>query len=144
MLLAAGSMLLWWWLGTGSVEPAPDAAAGAAPTPSLSSPPQVPAAAAVAEPAPSTVPPAPEVPAAQRQERKITRGLALRPAGGLQVDSLPPGSVAGALRLQVGDAILSVNGEPVSSLEQFARIYREQGLPRQVTIIRDGKELHRH
>ena len=80
----------------------------------------------------------------QRQAAKIARGLSANPGGGILVEEAPPGSVAGQLRLQVGDVITSVNGEAVSSPEQFAGIYREQGLPRQLTIIRDGKEMHRH
>jgi len=83
-------------------------------------------------------------PVDQRQAAKIARGLSANPGGGILVEEAPPGSVAGQLRLQVGDVITSVNGEAVSSPEQFAGIYREQGLPRQLTIIRDGKEMHRH
>ena len=83
-------------------------------------------------------------PADQRQAAKIARGLSANPGGGILVEGAPPGSVAGQLSLQVGDIIISVNGDAVSSPEQFARIYREQGLPRQLTILRDGKEVHRH
>jgi membrane-associated protease RseP (regulator of RpoE activity) len=80
----------------------------------------------------------------ERQVAKLTRGLAARPGGGVLVEAVLPGSVAGQLRLQVGDAIITVNGEPVGSPEAFARMYQEQGLPRQLTIIRDGREMHRH
>lgn len=80
----------------------------------------------------------------QRQAAKIARGLSANPGGGILVEGAPPGSVAGQLRLQVGDVIISVNGDAVSSPEEFARIYSEQGLPRQLTIIRDGREMHRH
>jgi S1-C subfamily serine protease len=83
-------------------------------------------------------------PVDQRQAAKIARGLSANPGGGIRVEGAPPGSVAGQLRLQVGDVITSVNGDAVSSPEQFARIYREQGPPRQLTILRDGREMHRH
>jgi membrane-associated protease RseP (regulator of RpoE activity) len=83
-------------------------------------------------------------PVDQRQAAKIARGLSANPGGGILVEGAPPGSVAGQLSLQVGDVIVSVNGDAVSSPEQFARIYREQGPPRQLTIIRDGREMHRH
>jgi membrane-associated protease RseP (regulator of RpoE activity) len=83
-------------------------------------------------------------PVDQRQAAKIARGLSANPGGGILVEGAPPGSVAGQLRLQVGDVIMAVNGDAVSTPEQFARIYREQGLPRQLTIIRDGREMHRH
>jgi S1-C subfamily serine protease len=80
----------------------------------------------------------------QLQAAKVVRGMSPSPGGGVLVDSTPPGSVAGQLHLQAGDVIVSVNGQPVSSTEEFARIYREQGLPRQLTIMRGGRELHRH
>lgn len=80
----------------------------------------------------------------QRQVAKITRGLDAAPGGGIVVTATPPGSVTGQLRLREGDVIVAVNGETVSSPDEFARIYREQGLPRQLTILRDGREIHRH
>jgi S1-C subfamily serine protease len=80
----------------------------------------------------------------QRQLTKITRGMSSAPAGGILVTGTPPGSVTGQLRLREGDVIVSVNGEAVSTPDEFARIYREQGVPRQLTILRDGREIHRH
>ena len=115
------------------VKPASPTAAQAATAAALSHP----AVSATGEPVDST-------PLDQRQAAKIARGLSANPGGGILVEEAPPGSVAGQLRLQVGDVITSVNGDAVSSPDQFARIYREQGLPRQLTIIRDGKEMHRH
>jgi S1-C subfamily serine protease len=80
----------------------------------------------------------------QRQFAKVTRGLTANPGGGILVESIPPGSVASQLRVQAGDVIVSINGNAVTSPEEFARIYREQGLPRQMTVIHNGREMHRH
>lgn len=80
----------------------------------------------------------------QRQTAKITRGMDAAPGGGIVVTATPPGSVTAELRLRQGDVIVAVNGETISSPDEFARIYREQGLPRQLTILRDGREIHRH
>lgn len=80
----------------------------------------------------------------QRQLAKITRGMSPAAAGGILVTGTPPGSVTGQLRLREGDVIVAVNGEAISTPDDFARIYREQGVPRQLTIIRDGREIHRH
>jgi S1-C subfamily serine protease len=80
----------------------------------------------------------------QRQLAKITRGMSAAAAGGILVTATPPGSVTGQLRLREGDVIVAVNGEAISTPEDFARIYREQGAPRQLTIVRDGREIHRH
>ncbi|MGH8209314.1 MAG: PDZ domain-containing protein [Steroidobacteraceae bacterium] len=78
------------------------------------------------------------------QREKVSRGLSARAGGGVEVDEVPSGSIAGKLGLQSGDVILSINGNVISSPEEFAAIYQQQGLPRQVEIIRDGRVLHRH
>jgi len=163
-LLVAGAGVLAWWLrpaGTGAPTAATGATAvGAAAAAATSQGTDAPGATGARQsaPAPITAPFSPPTPIAvddtravangataeQRQENKLTRGLKARPGGGIVVEAVPPGSVAGQLRLQVGDAIITVNGEPVGSPEEFARIYQEQGLPRQLTIIRDGREMHRH
>jgi S1-C subfamily serine protease len=80
----------------------------------------------------------------ERQVAKITRGLTANPGGGILVEAVPEGSVASQLRVEAGDVIVSVNGATVTSPEEFARIYREQGLPRQMTVIHDGREMHHH
>jgi S1-C subfamily serine protease len=80
----------------------------------------------------------------QRQVAKMTRGLAANPGGGILVEAVPEGSIASQLRVEPGDVIVSVNGHAVASPEEFARIYREQGPPRQMTVIHDGREMHRH
>jgi S1-C subfamily serine protease len=80
----------------------------------------------------------------QRQSDKITSGLAVNPAGGILVLAVPPQSVVSQLRVEAGDVIVSVNGQPVASPEEFAGIYREHGLPRQMTVLRQGREIHRH
>jgi hypothetical protein len=88
--------------------------------------------------------PVPVSSADQRQLAKITRGMSVAAGGGVLVTETPPGSVTGQLRLRAGDVILAVNGEAISTPDQFARIYRDQGLPRQLTLVRDGREIHRH
>ena len=80
----------------------------------------------------------------ERQDAKIARGLASNPEGGVLVQSTPPASVAGALRLQPGDVILTVDGVRISTPAEFVRLYREQGMPTELTIVRDGRELHLH
>ncbi len=80
----------------------------------------------------------------RQQDDKIVRGLTTNPRGGILVSSVPPYSVVSQLRVEAGDVIVSVNGRPVGSLEEFVRIYREQGLPRQMTVIHHGREMHHH
>ena len=151
-LLVAGAGVLAGWLRSSDAV-APPAAPGA---PADVGAPAGPMGATQSTPAPVALPFSPaEPPVAgatqvangstqERQDAKLTRGLKARPDGGILVEAVPPGSVAGQLRLQVGDAIITVNGEPVGSPEEFARMYQQQGLPRQLTIIRDGREMHRH
>jgi hypothetical protein len=83
-------------------------------------------------------------PADARQLAKIAHGMRANPAGGILVEATPPGSVVGQLRLQPGDVILSVDGVPATTPEQFALDYREHGLPRELTILRNGTEFHLH
>jgi S1-C subfamily serine protease len=88
--------------------------------------------------------PPPAMSVDERQDAKIARGLASSAEGGLLVASAPPASVAAALRLQPGDVILTVNGSAVSTPADFVRIYREQGMPSELTIMRAGREMHVH
>jgi membrane-associated protease RseP (regulator of RpoE activity) len=130
----------------GSAAPQPNSAVAAAAGAS--------AAPSVAAALPAVADSAPEVPASDtqqalppleaRQLAKITHGMRPNPAGGLLVEATPPGSVVGQLQLQPGDVIVSVDGIPATTPEQFARTYQEQGLPRELTILRNGAELHRH
>lgn len=80
----------------------------------------------------------------ERQLVKIARGLSAGSDGALHVTATPPGSVVGQLHLQPGDVIVTVNGQPVASPEEFGRIYHEEGLPTELTLIRRGREVHRH
>ena len=80
----------------------------------------------------------------RRQDAKIARGFAPNPSGGILVQATPPGSVAGELRLEPGDVVVSVNGEAVSSPADFVSIYRAHGLPTQLTVLRGGREIHLH
>jgi hypothetical protein len=101
---------------------------------------------AVPDNAPDAEPPPEHAlpPVDARQLAKIAHGMRPNPAGGILVEATPPGSVVGQLRLQPGDVILSVDGVPATTPEQFALNYREQGLPRQLTILRNGTEVHLH
>ena len=77
------------------------------------------------------------------RQAKLTRGLAGRSAGGLLVEQVPPGSLPEQLGLRAGDVILGINGDRISSLEQFAQMY-DQGRPRQIELLRDGRVVHVH
>jgi hypothetical protein len=113
--------------------PAPEGSgAGGAPDPS-----------APPEPG-SSEPTAPAMSVDERQDAKIARGLTGAAEGGLVVESAPPASVVGALRLQPGDVILTVNGASVATPADFVRLYREQGMPSELTILRAGREMHLH
>jgi type II secretory pathway component PulC len=81
--------------------------------------------------------------AEQRQTAKITRGMRADPVGGIRVEEAPPGSVASEMHLQPGDLLKSVNNETVGAPEDFARIYRSEGMPGEFVVIRNGRELHR-
>lgn len=91
-------------------------------------------------PGAGTAPP----PLEMRQLAKIAHGMRPNPDGGILVEATPPGSVVGQLRLQPGDVIVSVDGVPATTPEQFARTYRERGLPQQLTVLRNGTEIHLH
>ena len=80
----------------------------------------------------------------ERQDAKIARGLSSNAAGGVLVQSAPPASVVQALRLQPGDVIVTVDGAHVSAPEDFVRLYRAHGMPTELTIVRDGHEVHLH
>ena len=162
-MLVAAALVVWLLLSrTGRPPSAPAPAAGRAPVaaagtqaaraPQAPAPPGAPATrAGTADEAGST--PAPETPPAlnpgaagadERQLVKIARGLTLGPDGTLRVSATPPGSVVGQLHLQPGDVIVTVNGRAVSTPEDFARLYHEQGPPTELTLLRDGQEIHRH
>jgi S1-C subfamily serine protease len=79
----------------------------------------------------------------RRQSAKITRGMSSNPQGGIRIDAALPGSVAGQMNLLPGDVLTAVNGTPVSSPEEFARIYRTQGIQGEFVVIRGGREIHR-
>ena len=157
-MLVAAALIVWLLLSrTGPPPSAPAAAASGTPVaagPQAARAPQAPAPAGragTADEAGST--PAPEMPPAlspgaagadERQLVKIARGLTLGPDGTLRVSATPPGSVVGQLHLQPGDVIVTVNGRAVSTPEDFARLYHEQGPPTELTLLRDGQEIHRH
>lgn len=47
------------------------------------------------------------------------------PSGGMLVEAVPPGSLAGKLGLQVGDVVKNFNGQPVKSNEDVHRILQQ-------------------
>jgi S1-C subfamily serine protease len=152
-LIVSAGVVTWLVLPVYERRPATAGAAATASGPAIIAPPAVtgptPAAAAAPAPvSPNTVGARGEevdtIEQDQRQVAKVTRGLTAHPGGGILVESIPPGSVASQLRVQAGDVIVSINGDAVTSPEEFARIYREQGLPRQMTVIHNGREMHRH
>jgi membrane-associated protease RseP (regulator of RpoE activity) len=116
-----------------------------APTPQLpaAAAPTTPAAPA-AEAADASAPSGPEADVERRQNAKIARGLTDGESGGVLVQAAPPGSVASALHLKPGDLITAVNGQPLTSTEQFIQLYRAEGLPNQLTVQREGREVHVH
>jgi S1-C subfamily serine protease len=160
-MLVAAALIAWLLLSrTGPPPAAP--AAGASGTPVAAGPqaaraPQAPAPPGATDTRVGTPEagstPVPEAPpvlspgaagADERQLVKIARGLTLGPDGTLRVSATPPGSVVGQLHLQPGDVIVTVNGRAVSTPEDFARVYHEQGPPTELTLLRDGQEIHRH
>jgi S1-C subfamily serine protease len=115
--------------------PAPAPATVLATTPAPGAPPQ---------PAPAVTVPASVTEAAeQRQSAKITRGMSASPGGGIRIDEVPPGSVVAEMHLQPGDLLKSANNQTLSSPEDFARLYRAEGMPGEFVVVRDGRELHR-
>jgi len=125
-------------------KPAPAPAAGAAPPPPQSSnpgarfkrpepyapvgdvPTEPPPAAA---PAPGSAPapgpaPAPKAPAPRPVSGAPPAGL----AQGLAIQDVPPGSLLERIGLQPGDVVRSVNGEPVASEADVARVLQQRGM----------------
>jgi hypothetical protein len=160
-MLVAAALVVWLLLTRAGRPPSAPAAAAnralAAAGPQAARAPQAPAPpgalATRAGTAEAGSTPAPEAPQAlspgaagadERQLVKIARGLTLGPDGTLRVSATPPGSVVGQLHLQPGDVIVTVNGRAVSTPEDFARRYHEEGLPTELTLLRDGQEIHRH
>jgi len=167
LVIAAAGLTAWLWLreeragvapatlqpGAPAAAPAPSAAgasvaAGAATSSGAPTPAGVGPGGAPEPPAPeapgSSEPTTPAMSVDERQDAKIARGLASTAEGGLLVESAPPASVVAALRLQPGDVILTVNGASVPTTADFVRLYREQGMPSELTIVRAGREMHLH
>lgn len=149
-LIATAGVLTWLAVAVHN-RPAVEGAAATHPAPAAVTSAAVSSAPATAAPPPAstvalraTDPVADTLQQDQRQVAKITRGLAANPGGGILVEAVPEGSIASQLRVEPGDVMVSVNGHAVASPEEFARIYREQGLPRQMTVIHNGREMHHH
>jgi S1-C subfamily serine protease len=76
--------------------------------------------------------------------REMTRQviIAARPDGGLQVKRVQPGSAFERMGLRAGDLLQSVNGNPVNSGEELARLYQQindGSGEMNVGVLRDGK-----
>jgi general secretion pathway protein C len=87
----------------------------------------------VAAPAP------PPVAASAPQQPTPTQGA----TRGLVVQSIPPGSALERFGIQPGDVIRSVNGEPVNSEADLARIVQSRGLqgPYTAEVVRGGQTI---
>ncbi len=156
-LIALVALGAWYWRmhDGAAVSPAPTTAPHPPPAPGSDTPPPP---AAMLPPASSPVPGADQSAtraadtdaasasdADRRQDGKIARGLAALPDGsGILVVDTPAASPATELHLQRGDVITAINGERATGPEDFVRIYRAQGLPTQLTVMREGRELHLH
>jgi general secretion pathway protein C len=51
--------------------------------------------------------------------------IGMPPGGGVRMEAAPPGSLAAKLGLQPGDLIRKVNGQPVASTGDLARLYQQ-------------------
>src|SRR3954470_24340139 len=51
--------------------------------------------------------------------------IGMPPGGGVRLDAAPPGSLASKLGLQPGDVIRRVNGQPIASSGDLARLYQQ-------------------
>ncbi|HZZ94361.1 MAG TPA: type II secretion system protein N [Usitatibacter sp.] len=51
--------------------------------------------------------------------------IGMPPGGGVRMDAAPPGSLASKLGLQAGDVIRRVNGQPIASSGDLARLYQQ-------------------
>jgi general secretion pathway protein C len=118
-------------------RPAPAPPAGAAPPPQSSSPgarfkrpePYAPVGDVPTEPPPAAAPapgpgPAPKAPAPRPVSGAPSTGL----AQGLVIQDVPPGSMLERIGLQPGDVVRSVNGEPVASEADVARVLQQRGM----------------
>ncbi|MBS0377842.1 MAG: PDZ domain-containing protein [Proteobacteria bacterium] len=156
-LIAVVALGAWYWRMHGAAalappptpapQPPPAAAPGARTPPAAALPPaSLPGTVADPSAAPATEAAAPGASDAdRRQDEKIARGLAALPDGsGILVVDTPPASPAAELHLQRGDVLTAINGEKAMGPEDFVRIYRAQGLPTQLTVMREGRELHLH
>jgi membrane-associated protease RseP (regulator of RpoE activity) len=156
-LLAAAAFLGWLvWVtpgespaahtaaGAPTPPPAAVVASGSAGVPADAPPESRPAQAPQPDPAtPTAAPPEVQEATDRRQAAKITRGMSSNPEGGIRIDEVLPGSVAGQMNLLPGDVLVAVDGTPVASLEQFAQTYRTQGIQGEYVVIRGGREIHR-
>ena len=60
--------------------------------------------------------------------------IGVAPGGGVRVDDAPANSLSNKLGLQAGDVITNINGQPVSSPGDLARIYSQFGTLSQVRV----------
>lgn len=81
---------------------------------------------------------------AQSQLAKVARGLSAGTQGGVLVSQVLASSVARMVGLQPGDLIMAVNGQPINSPAEFAQLYEQDGMPRQIDAVRNGRAIHLH
>jgi general secretion pathway protein C len=76
----------------------------------------------------ATEPPQPGAPAGAAGAPQGPRPLSGAPAQGLLIQEVPPGSMLERIGLQAGDVVRSVNGEPVTSEADVARVLQQRGM----------------
>lgn len=77
---------------------------------------------------------------------KEAKALGLKPGKGLLITAVEEDSLAASSDLRPGDVILEANGQEVSSVQDFERIYNEDAKPKKVLMLllkRDGVNLFR-
>ncbi len=88
---------------------------------------------------------------ADSRETRSATGTALarierlaRTLGGIPVWAVPPGSSARQAGVRFADIILSVNGVPTPTFDDFLRAGRAQLTPLEFKVFRDGRVLKLH
>ncbi len=69
--------------------------------------------------------------------------IGVHPNGGVRIEQAPSGSLAGKLGMKEGDIIRNVNGQPVNSPGDLARIYQQFGALTQIRaeVVRAGAPM---
>ena len=69
--------------------------------------------------------------------------IGVHPNGGVRIEQAPSGSLAGKLGMKEGDIIRNVNGQPVNSPGDLARVYQQFGALTQIRaeVVRAGAPM---